>query len=128
MLWPSVREQLEGHMLNDPNMGTFGVGEDGSLSCLWRHPGADTTYLETKISELDADPAETMLDGLAIDDGFACTTTASSTRCKKTWANTEYPVTDGRTVHWQQGILIDTRYSNLAVKGFTDSIVEYIFG
>ena len=50
------------------------------------------------------------------------------TRCEKTWQNTQYPVTDGRTLYWRDDILIDTQYSNLAPSGYTSAIIESIFG
>ena len=49
-------------------------------------------------------------------------------RCEKTFPNPTYPVTDGRTLFWRDGILIDTRYSNLAPTGYTASIVANLFG
>jgi hypothetical protein len=37
-------------------------------------------------------------------------------------------VTDGRTLFWRDGILIDTQFSNLAPAGYTSAIVTSIFG
>lgn len=114
--------------LNDPAAGASGPQQDGSLICVWRDPGADTTGLVTTISRMARGPALDMLNGLVTSQGFSCYTPSGGTRCEKTWPNTQYPVTDGRTLFWRDGILIDTRFSNLAPAGYTDSIIAHVFG
>jgi hypothetical protein len=69
-----------------------------------------------------------MLNALVDNDGFSCFTPDKGTRCEKTWQNDAYPVTDGRTLFYRSGILIDTKYSNLAPSGYTDAIVAHLFG
>ncbi|KJQ53721.1 hypothetical protein RS85_02272 [Microbacterium sp. SA39] len=128
ILSEDVLAQLEGLPLNDAAFGPSGVGTDGTLTCIWADPQADTTSLTTTISVMNRGPALDMLNALAETEGFSCFTPDGGTRCEKTWPNTQYPVTDGRTLFWQDDILIDTRYSNLAPSGYTSSIVENLFG
>lgn len=127
ILSDDVLAQLDGIPLNDAAFGPSGVGDDGTLTCIWGDPGADTTNLVTTISLMNRGPALDMLNALVTDEDFACFTPDGGTRCEKTWPNTQYPVTDGRTLFWRDDVLIDTRYSNLAPEGYTSSIVEHVF-
>ena len=127
ILSDDVLSQLDGIPLKDAAFGPSGVGDDGTLTCIWGDPGADTTNLVTTISLMNRGPALDMLNALVTDEGFACFTPDGGTRCEKTWPNTQYPVTDGRTLFWRDDVLIDTRYSNLAPEGYTSSIVEHVF-
>jgi hypothetical protein len=123
-----VLAQLGETPLNDPALGgATGAQPDGSLVCIWRDPRADTTFLSTDITRMNRGPALDMLNALADTEGFSCYTPDGGTRCEKTWDNPQYPVTDGRTLFWRDGILIDTQFSNLAPSGYTDSIVAAIF-
>ncbi|KEP74096.1 hypothetical protein HR12_21270 [Microbacterium sp. SUBG005] len=128
MLTPDVLAQLGTVPLNDPALGPSGVQSDGSLICVWRDPAADTTSLTTTISRADRGPALDMLNDLVSTQGFSCYTPDEGTRCEKTWINDTYPVNDGRTLFWRDGVLIDTQYSNLAPTGYTASIISSIFG
>ncbi|MFJ2370246.1 hypothetical protein [Microbacterium sp. NPDC087665] len=128
ILSADVLSQLGDTPLNDAAFGPSGVGADGTLTCIWRYPQADTTGLITKISYMNRGPALEMLNALADNDGFSCFTPDGGTRCEKTWANAQYPVTDGRTLFWRDDILIDTNYSNLAPTGYTASIIASVFG
>lgn len=127
ILSADVLAQLRDVPLNDPAFGASGVLEDGSLVCVWGDPAADTTSLTTKIQRMSRGPALDLMNQLADDEGFTCYTPSGGTRCEKTWQNKTYPVTDGRTLFWRQDVLIDTRYSNLAPDGYTDSIVAALF-
>lgn len=127
ILSDAVLAELGQQPLNDPAFGPSGPQNDGSLVCIWGDPGADTTGLTTTISRMNRGPALDMLNALAAKEGFSCYMPDAGTRCEKTWQNDTYPVTDGRTLYWRQGVLIDTRYSNLAPAGYTSSIVEHIF-
>ncbi len=127
ILTEGVLAQLEGVPLNDAAFGPSGVQDDGSLICAWADPRADTTRLVTIISAMSRGPALDMLNALANTEGFSCFAPDGGTRCEKTWPNTQYPVTDGRTLFWRDDILIDTRFSNLAPDGYTSSIVAYLF-
>ncbi|PKI90810.1 hypothetical protein CW368_09075 [Actinomycetales bacterium SN12] len=126
ILSADVLAQLDGVPLNDPAFGDSGLLGD-SLVCNWGHPSADTTGLTTTISRMDRGPALDMLNGLADSEGFTCYTPDGGTRCEKSWQNELYPVTDGRTLFWRDGLLIDTRYSNLAPTGYTSSIVKALW-
>lgn len=129
ILSETVLAELDGTPLNDPATGVAtGVQPDGSLVCLWRDPGADTTMLQTTIATMNRGLALDMLNALADTEGFTCYTPEGGTRCEKTWPNPQYPVTDGRTLFWRDDILIDTQFSNLAPAGYTDSIVAHVFG
>lgn len=127
ILSDAVLAELGETPLNDAAFGPSGVGSDGTLTCIWADPGADTTGLTTTISRMNRGPALDMLNALANDEGFSCFTPDGGTRCEKTWPNAQYPVTDGRTLFWREDVLIDTRYSNLAQSGYTSSIVEHLF-
>ncbi|MFT4258514.1 hypothetical protein [Microbacterium sp.] len=128
ILSDDVLEQLGDTPLNDPAFGPSGVGPESALTCIWGDPAADTTRLVTKITKMNRGPALDMLNALVADEGFSCFTPDGGTRCEKTWPNAQYPVTDGRTLFWRDGVLIDTQYSNLAPSGYTSSIVEKLFG
>ncbi|AQY00761.1 MULTISPECIES: hypothetical protein [Microbacterium] len=127
ILSDDVLAQLDGIPLNDAALGPSGVGDDGTLTCIWADPKADTTRLVTTISLMSRGPALDMLNALVADEGFTCFTPDGGTRCEKTWPNTQYPVTDGRTLFWRDDVLIDSEYSNLAPEGYTSSIVAHLF-
>lgn len=127
ILSDDVLAQLDGVPLNDAAFGPSGVGDDGTLTCIWGDPGADTTNLVTTISLMNRGPALDMLNALVDVEGYSCFTPDQGTRCEKTWKSTDYPVTDGRTLFWRDDILIDTQYSNLAPDGYTSSIVAHLF-
>lgn len=128
ILSKSVLDQLGDTPLNDPALGPVVEHKKDALHCIWRFPQADTTGLETRIERMPRGDALAMLNGLADDEGFTCFTPDGGTRCEKTWQNTQYPVTDGRTLFWRDGMMIDTRYSNLAPTGYTSSIIKAIWG
>jgi hypothetical protein len=127
ILSAAVLAQLEGIPLNDPAFGPSGVQGD-SLLCIWGDPAADTTNLRTKIERMDQNEAFTMLNALADDEEFTCYKPDEGTRCEKQWPNETYPVTDGATYYWRDGVLISTQYSNLAPSGYTAAIVASVFG
>jgi len=132
ILSASVLSQLANTPLNDPAFGPSGVQSDGSLICIWGDPGADVTGLTTEISRMNRGPALDMLNALAANEGFNCYTPSGGTRCEKsetTGPDAPYPgIVQGRTLFWRDDILIDTRYANLAPSGYTDSIVQSLFG
>lgn len=127
ILSANVLAQLEGIPLNHPAFGPSGVLPDGSLLCIWGDPAADTTALTTTILLMSRGPALDLLNGYAASDGYTCYTPDGGTRCEGSWQNPNYPVTDGRTLFWRDGILIDTMYSNLSPSGYTSSIVDHIW-
>ncbi|WP_431074152.1 hypothetical protein [Microbacterium phyllosphaerae] len=127
ILSEEVLAQLDGVPLNDAAFGPSGVADDGTLTCIWADPRADTTSLVTTISLMNRGPALDMLNALVTNEGFTCFAPDGGTRCEKTWQNTQYPVTDGRTLFWRDDVLIDSRYSNLAPSGYTSSIIAHLF-
>jgi hypothetical protein len=128
ILTAAVLTELGKIPLNDPVYGPSGVQDDGSLICIWGDPAADTTNLRTKISAMSRGPALELLNGLDGTHHFTCYTPDGGTRCEASWKDPHYPVTDGRTVFWRDGILIDTSYSNLAPKGYTAAIIAAVYG
>lgn len=124
-----VTAQLAGVPLNDPAFGATGLIADGNLLCIWADPGADTTGITTQIvykSEGSAlDYLNELLNG---DGGYTCYEATGGVRCEATWQNASFPVTDGRTLFYRGGVLIDSSWSNLAPAGYTDSIITYLFG
>ncbi|MFE6995742.1 hypothetical protein ACFVAE_07285 [Microbacterium sp. NPDC057659] len=127
ILTSEVLAQLKDVPLNDKAFGPSGTLKDGSLKCVWGDPQADTTGLVTTITHERSGPALEKLNGL-VAEGFTCYAPDEGTRCEKIWKNKTYPVTDGRTLFYRQGVLIDTQYSNLAPKGYTDAIIAGIWG
>jgi hypothetical protein len=123
-----VLAQLQGTPLNDPAFGASGPQSDGSLICVWGDPAADATSLVTTITYVSRGPALDQLNKLADEDGFTCYTPDTGTRCEKTWQDPKYPVASGRTLYWRDGVLIDTKYSNLAPTGYTAAVVDAIYG
>ena len=121
-----VLAQLKDVPLNDPAFGPSGT-VDGGLVCVWGSPSADTTNLTTRITRMSRGPALDKLNAFAAQ-GYTCYTPDGGTRCEKTWQDTQYPVTDGRTLFWRDGIMIDTAFSNLAPSGYTGSVVAHVFG
>lgn len=128
VLSPDVLAQMKDIPLNSPVFGESGVLADGSLHCIWGDPRADITRLFTTFSKMNRGPALDMLNKLADEEGFTCFTPDGGTRCEKTWDNPQYPVTDGRTLFWRDGLMIDTQYANMAPKGYTSGIVETLWG
>lgn len=121
-----VLAQLKDVPLNDPAFGPSGV-VNGGLVCIWGSPSADTTNLTTRITRMSRGPALDKLNQFAAQ-GYTCYTPDGGTRCEKTWQDARYPVTDGRTLFWRDGIMIDTAFSNLAPSGYTSSVVARVFG
>jgi len=128
ILSEQVLAQLKDVPLNDPAFGESGTLKNGTLVCIWGSPQADTTGLTTRIERMPRGKALDMLNALADTEGYSCFTPSGGTRCEKTWQNEKYPVTDGRTLFWRDDVMIDTRYSNLAPKGYTSAIVKAIWG
>ncbi|UJP08952.1 hypothetical protein L2X99_10730 [Microbacterium sp. KUDC0406] len=126
ILSAAVLAQLKDVPLNDKAFGPSGTLDDGSLKCVWGDPQADTTGLVTTIEHERSGAALEKLNAL-MDEGYTCYTPDEGTRCEKVWKNEDYPVTDGRTLFYRQGVLIDTQYSNLAPKGYTDAIIASIW-
>ncbi|MFC4139952.1 MULTISPECIES: hypothetical protein [unclassified Microbacterium] len=127
MLSADVLAQLKDVPLNDKAFGASGTLDDGSLKCIWGDPQADTTGLTTTIQHKSSGAALDQLNAL-MAEGYTCYTPDEGTRCEKVWQNETYPVTDGRTLFYRQGVLIDTQYSNLAPEGYTDAIIASIWG
>ena len=126
ILSADVLSQLKDVPLNDPAFAPTGVRADGSLMCVWRHPGADTTGITTTIARVARGPALAQLNELR-DAGATCYTPSRGTRCERTWPDEQYPVMDGRTMFWRAGVMIDTVWSNLAPVGYTASIIAHVF-
>ncbi|MBD7958259.1 hypothetical protein H9651_11460 [Microbacterium sp. Sa4CUA7] len=123
-----VLAQLGDIPLNDPAFGPSGTQADGSLVCVWGAADAATTNLRTTLSAVAENATMDALNALVADEGYECYRPDDGVRCEKTWRNEEFPVTDGRTLYYRSGVLIDTTYSNLAPTGFTAAVVDAVFG
>lgn len=126
MLDDAVRAQLADVPLNDPSFGPSGVLPDRSLRCVWSMPGSQTTRLITTVNYAPEQPVLDYLNVL-MADGFVCYEPAGGLRCEATWENETAPVTDGRTLFYRDGVLIDTQYSNLAPAGYTNAIIRSLW-
>lgn len=126
ILGAPARAALTSVPLNDPAFGASGVLPDGSLRCVWADPGADTAKIVTTISYGSQNPVVDFLNELT-DIGFTCYEPAGGVRCEKTWQNARYPVTDGRTLFFRDGVLIDTQFSHLAPEGYTTGIIASLW-
>lgn len=126
MLDDAVLAQLEDVPLNDPSFGETGVLIDRSLRCVWSEPGSQTTRLITTVNYAPEQPVLDYLNAL-MADGFVCYEPMGGLRCEATWENETAPVTDGRTLFYRDGVLIDTQYSNLAPTGYTIAIIRALW-
>lgn len=126
ILGAPARAALTSVPLNDPAFGESGVLPDGSLRCVWADPGADTAKIVTTISYGSQNPVVDFLNELT-GIGFTCYEPAGGVRCEKTWQNARYPVTDGRTLFFRDGVLIDTQFSHLAPEGYTTGIIASLW-
>ncbi|QLD12178.1 hypothetical protein [Microbacterium oleivorans] len=126
ILGPTARSALAGVPLNDPAFGETGVLDGGALRCVWADPGADTAKIETTIVHAAENPVIDFLNELS-GIGFTCYEPDAGVRCEKTWQNERYPVTDGRTLYFRDGVLIDTQFSHLAPAGFTSGVIASLW-
>lgn len=121
----AVLAQLEDVPLNAEGMGG-GIRPDSSRVCVWGEPGAAATRLTTVIGYSPEREARDALYGLS-SDGFTCYELRGGIRCEKTWDNPDLPVENGRTLFYRDGVIIDTQYSNLAPRGYTDAIIDALW-
>ncbi len=126
ILGPTARSALADVPLNDPAFGESGVLDGGTLRCVWADPGADTAKIETTIAHVARNPVIDFLNELGAI-GFTCYEPDAGVRCEKTWQNERYPVTDGRTLYFRDGVLIDTQFSHLAPAGFTSGVIASLW-
>lgn len=126
MLTTGVLSQLEGVPLNAEGMGG-GIRDDSARVCVWGDPGAVATRLVTVVGYSPQREAEDALYALA-GEGYTCYEPRGGTRCEKTWDHPSIPgVTEGRTLFYRDGVIVDTQYSNLAPSGYTDAIIDYLW-
>ncbi|WP_307224691.1 hypothetical protein [Microbacterium arborescens] len=126
ILGAPARAALAAVPLNDPSFGESGTRPDGSLRCVWADPAADTAKIETTIAYAERNPVIDFFNELT-GIGFTCYEPAGGVRCEKTWQNARYPVTDGRTLFFRDGVLIDTQFSHLAPEGYTTGIIASLW-
>lgn len=124
MLDEGVRAQFDGIPLNDPAYGPSGVLADRSLRCVWAEPGAQTTRLVTTINYAPEQEVLDYLNVLMAEEDFVCYEPQGGLRCEATWQHEKIPVTEGRTLFYRDGVLIDTQYSNLAPTGYTTAVIR----
>ncbi|KZE89322.1 hypothetical protein AVP41_02116 [Microbacterium sp. TNHR37B] len=121
ILTESVLSELGDVPLNAPGMGG-GIRPDSTRVCAWGEPGAAGTWLVTRIGFSPFRAASDALYELG-REGFTCYEPGGGIRCERTWPHETLPVTQGRTVYYRDGIVIDTQYSNLAPAGYTNAII-----
>ena len=126
ILTGSVLAQLEGVPLNAVGMGG-GIRPDSSRVCVWGEPGAVATRLVTVIGYSPEREARDALYELG-NEGYTCYEPDGGIRCEKTWEHPTLPgVTEGRTLFYRDGVIVDTQYTNLAPKGYTAAIIDYLW-
>ncbi|KAA9089003.1 hypothetical protein [Microbacterium radiodurans] len=126
LLGSAARTALANVPLNDASFGPSGAMPDGSLRCVWGDPAADTSKIITTISFAEENPVIDFMNGLT-SIGFTCYEPDAGVRCEKTWQNDRFPVTDGRTLYFRDGVLVDTQFSHLAPEGYTSGIVASLW-
>lgn len=126
ILGTAARTALASVPLNDPAFGETGTLPDGSLRCVWADPGADTAKIVMTIAHAAENPVIDFMNELT-GIGFTCYEPDAGVRCEKTWENERYPVTDGRTLYFRDGVLIDTQFSHLAPEGFTSGVIASVW-
>lgn len=125
ILTDSVLAELDGVPLNAPGMGG-GIRPDSSRVCAWGDPGAAATWLVTVIGfspYREASDALYALNG----EGYTCYEPGGGIRCERTWEHPTLPVTQGRTIYYRDGIVVDTQYSNLAPAGYTNAVIDALW-
>ena len=125
ILTDSVLAELDGVPLNAPGMGG-GIRPDSTRVCAWGDPGAAATWLVTLIGFSPYREATDALYELG-RDGFTCYEPDEGVRCERTWTHESLPVTQGRTLYYRDGIIIDTQYSHLAPAGYTTAIIDALW-
>lgn len=126
ILTGSVLAQLEDVPLNAEGMGG-GIRPDSSRVCVWGEPGAVATRLVTVIGYSPEREARDALYELG-NEGYTCYEPDGGIRCEKTWEHPTLPgVTEGRTLFYRDGVIVDTQYTNLAPKGYTAAIIDYLW-
>lgn len=102
------------------------VQPDGkSLYCVWRDPGADTTYLSIRVATVDSTKAYPHLKSAL--EGYDCTLDGYGYRCQKVSENSQYPVTDGDTYYTRGDVGIHIRQSNVTTSGLLDDVITHVF-
>lgn len=125
ILTDSVLAELDGVPLNAPGMGG-GIRPDSTRVCAWGEPGAAATWLVTLIGFSPYREASDALYELG-REGYTCYEPGGGIRCERTWEHETLPVTQGRTLYYRDGIIVDTQYSNLAPAGYTTAIINALW-
>ncbi len=125
ILTDSVLSELADVPLNAPGMGG-GIRPDSTRVCAWGEPGAAGTWLVTRIGFSPFRAASDALYELG-RDGFTCYEPGGGIRCERTWPHETLPVTQGRTLYYRDGVIVDTQYSNLAPAGYTNAIIASLW-
>jgi len=125
ILTDRVLAELDGVPLNAPGMGG-GIRPDSSRVCAWGEPGAAATWLVTVIGFAPYREATDALFALG-NEGYTCYEPDEGVRCERTWEHESLPVTQGRTLYYRDGIIVDTQYSNLSPEGYTSAIIAALW-
>lgn len=126
LLTDEVRDEIGSIPLNAPGMGG-GIREDSSRVCVWADPAATRTRLIVVVGYAPEREASDTLYLLGRDEGYFCYDADGGSRCEATWEDPEFPVEQGRTLFYRDGVVIDTQYAGLAPEGFTSSIIATVW-
>jgi len=121
----NILADLEGIPLNAPGMGG-GIRPDSTRVCVWADPGATVTRLITVIGYSPYRAASDALYELG-RSGYTCYEPRGGVRCEMTWQHETLPVTEGRTLFYRDGVIIDTQYANLAPEGYTSALINALW-
>lgn len=97
------------------------------LSCVWRDPRADTSFLSIDVAVVDSSRAFGALQALPAK-GYDCARDAEGYRCQKVWQDPQYPVTDGDTYFTRGDVGIHVQQSNTPTDGLLDDVMAHVFG
>lgn len=94
------------------------------LSCVWRDPRADITYLSITVQVVDSSKAFGVLQGL---QGFQCEHLAEGYRCQRISTDDQYGVETGVTYFTRGDIAIDISQANVPTSGLLDDVMAHVF-
>ena len=95
------------------------------LSCVWKDPRADISFLSIRVATVDSTRAYPHLKTAL--DGYDCSLDGYGYRCQKITQNAEYPVTDGDTYYTRGDVGIHVQQSNTPTSGLLDDVIAHVF-
>lgn len=95
------------------------------LSCVWKDPRADISFLSIRVATVDSTKAYPHLKTAL--SGYDCSLDGYGYRCQKITQNAEYPVTDGDTYYTRGDVGIHVQQSNTPTSGLLDDVIAHVF-